>query len=108
MLGKLDRQDRMRLMKFVCSFAWADLRIADGERSFVHKMMRKLKLDAQDAKQVEAWLELPPRADEVDPNEIPREHRKLFLDTAREVIGVDGEISEEERENFALLEQLLS
>lgn len=108
MLGKLDRQDRMRLMKFVCSFAWADLRIADGERGFVHKMMRRLKLDPDEAQQVAEWLELPPAADEVDPNEIPREHRKLFLDTAREMIGVDGEISDEERENFALLEQLLA
>lgn len=108
MLGKLDRQDRMRLMKFVCSFAWADLRIADGERGFVQKMMRRLKLDADEAQQVAEWLELPPAADEVDPNEIPREHRRLFLDTAREMIGVDGEVSDEERENFALLEQLLS
>jgi uncharacterized tellurite resistance protein B-like protein len=107
MLGKLDHDDRMRLMKFVCSFAWADLQIADQERSFVHKMMRKLKLDAADARQVEAWLELPPRADEVDPNDVPREHRALFLSVAREVIGADGEISEEERENLALLEQLL-
>lgn len=108
MLGKLDRQDRMRLMKFVCSFAWADLRIADPERTFVRKMMRKLKLDEQDANQVEQWLELPPRADEVDPNDIPREHRAVFLQTVKDVIGVDGEISEEERENLALLEQLLS
>ncbi|UJR82537.1 Hypothetical protein I5071_46020 [Sandaracinus amylolyticus] len=108
MLGNLDRQDRLRLMKFVCSFAWADLRIADQERSFVQKMMRKLKLDDDEAKQVQKWLELPPRADEVDPNDIPREHRALFLEMAKSIVGADGEISEEERENLALLEQLLS
>lgn len=108
MLGKLDREDRLRLMKFVCSFAWADLRIADQERKFVHKMMRKLHLDDADAKQVERWLELPPRADEVDPNDIPREHRKLFLEVARDTIAADGDVTEEERENLALLETLLA
>lgn len=108
MLGKLDRDDRMRLMKFVCSFAWADLRIEDQERSFVHKMIRRLKLDQAEAKQVETWLELPPKADEVDPNEIPREHRELFLEVAAEIIRADGEMSEEERENLALLRTLLT
>lgn len=108
MLNKLERDDRMRLMKFVCSFAWADLRIEDQERSFVHKMVRRLKLDKTEAQQVETWLELPPKADEVDPNEIPREHRELFLDVAAEIIGADGEMSEEERENLELLRALLA
>lgn len=108
MLSNLDREDRMRLMKFVCSFAWADLRIEARERTFVHKMMRSLKLDVDDTKQVERWLELPPRADEIDPNEIPREHRAIFLEAAKGMIGADGEVSEEERENLALLQQLLA
>lgn len=108
MLGKLDRDDRLRLMKFVCSFAWADLRIADQERKFVRNMIRKLDLDPQEAAQVEQWLELPPRADEVDPNEIPREHRRLFLDVVRQTIAADGAVTEEERENLALLETLLA
>ena len=107
-LEKLDREARLQLMKFVCSFAWADLEIADQERRFVHKLMKKLHLDADEAKQVEKWLELPPRAEEVDPALVPLAHRAIFLSTAREVIASDGTISEEERENFALLEQLLS
>jgi len=107
-LAKMDKTERLLLLKFVCSFAWADLRIADSERNFVHKMVRKLKLDAAETRQVEEWLELPPRADEVDPNEIPREHRRVFLELAREMIGADGDVSEEERENLELLESLLS
>jgi uncharacterized tellurite resistance protein B-like protein len=108
MLSDLDKQDRLRLMKFVCSLAWADLKIADQERSFIHKLVKRLKLDASDQKQIEAWLELPPRAEEVDPNEIPREHRKLFLDLTREVTAADGDVSEEERETLGLLETMLS
>jgi uncharacterized tellurite resistance protein B-like protein len=107
-LNKLEREDRLRLMKFVCSFAWADLRIADQERKFVHKMIKKLRLDGDEAKQIDKWLELPPRAEEVDPNEIPRELRRLFLDVAREIIAADGDVSEEERENLTLLEAMLA
>lgn len=43
----------------------------------------------------------------MDPNRIPREHRKLFLDAAREMIAADGEIDENERENLELFEMLL-
>lgn len=106
-LSHLDHADRLRLMKFVCAFAWADLEVADQERSFVHKMIKQLHLKAEDTAQVKAWLELPPRVEELDPNEIPREHRRLFLEVARELVAADGTVSEEERENLALLEQLL-
>ncbi len=107
-LTELSKEDRLRLVKFVCSFAWADLQIAESERRFVHKLVRKLKLDVDEKRQVEDWLEIPPRAEELDPAEIPREHRELFLATAREMIQADGEVAEEEVENLALFEQLLS
>lgn len=107
-LAKLPKEERLQLMKFVCSFAWADLEIADQERRFVHKLVKKLHLDADETKQVERWLELPPRAEEVDPAAVPHAHRSIFLSAAREIIAADGTISEEERENFALLEQLLT
>jgi len=108
MLRELNKEDRLRLMKFVCSFAWADLQIAQDERTFVRKLIRKLHLDDDEKKQVETWLQVPPRAEELDPAEIPDEHRALFLSTAREMIEADGEITEEEVENFELLEQLLA
>jgi uncharacterized tellurite resistance protein B-like protein len=106
-LSHLEHGDRLRLMKFVCAFAWADLEIADQERSFVQKMTKQLGLTGDDSKQVRQWLELPPKVDELDPNEIPLQHRKLFLQVARELVAADGNVSEEERENLALLDQLL-
>ena len=45
MLEELDRDERMRLMRFVCSFAWADLEVQSEEKSFVSKMIRRLDLD---------------------------------------------------------------
>jgi uncharacterized tellurite resistance protein B-like protein len=108
MLSEMTREDRLQLMKFVCSFAWADLRIADQERDFVAKMMRRLRLAKAEKEIVEGWLELPPKAEELDPSQIPLEHRQLFLTTAREMIEADGEIADEEAINFELLAELLT
>jgi tellurite resistance protein len=107
MLTKLDSADRLRLMRFVCSFAWADLEVRAKERAFVRKMMSALQLDADEIAQVKGWLEVPPRAEEVDPATIPREHRQLFLDAARAMIVSDGEIDPHEHESLKLLEELL-
>ena len=106
-LKKLTREDRMKLMKFICSFAWADLEVRTEERQFVARMIVRLGLDEDEAAQVQRWLDIPPRAEEVDPNAIPHAHRKLFLETAREMIGADGQITEEEEETLELLEQLV-
>lgn len=107
MLETLDREDRLRLMKFICSFAWADLEIQDEERDFVHRLVEQLELDEKEKEQVEDWLKLPPTADELDPAEIPKAHRQLFLDTARAMIVADGRIDADEAENFALFELLV-
>ena len=104
---QLDHEDRLRLMKFVCSFAWADLEVRDEERQFVRRLMKRLELNPAEKKQVEAWLEVPPPAEELDPADVPRAHRQLFVDTARAMIASDGVIAANEREALSLLEMLL-
>jgi uncharacterized tellurite resistance protein B-like protein len=106
-MRKLSKEDRLRLMKFVCSFVWADLRVHDKEKDFVRRMVEQLDLDPKEAAQVEAWLRIPPPPQEVDPTKIPAAHRDLFLKTAREVIMADGEMDPEEQINLALLEELI-
>jgi uncharacterized tellurite resistance protein B-like protein len=106
-LSHLSTDDRMRLMKFVCSFAWADLHVHDKERAFVRKLVKQLKLDRDEAAQVESWLKLPPRPEEVDPAEVPVVHREVFLEATREIIMADGEVHPEERASYELLEQLI-
>ncbi len=105
-LTDLDREDRLRLMRFVCSFAWADLEVQDDEKEFVTKLIDRLGLQ-DDAEQIQRWLKSPPPPEEVDPTRVPRAHRELFLDAARAVFGADGVIDPKEQENFELLEQLL-
>jgi len=107
MLDALNREDRLQLMRFVCSFAWADLEISKEEREFILTMVIRLGLDAEEQEQVAQWLEVPPRADELDPADIPREHRQLFLDAAKAMIMSDGNVNDEEAENLIILDQLL-
>jgi uncharacterized tellurite resistance protein B-like protein len=108
MLAKLKKDERLLLLKFVCAFAWADLEVKDSEKKLVRRMIHNLKLDEDEAKKVEGWLKRPPKPEEIDPNRVPRAHKKLFLDAARQMIAVDGEIDPAERENLELLEQLLA
>jgi hypothetical protein len=106
MLAELTREDRLRLMKFVCAFAWADLEVKDSERRFVERLIEKLEL-ADDRDQVVRWLKSPPAPEEVDPTRVPAAHRDIFLDAARKLFESDGEVDPKEREQFALLEQLM-
>ena len=106
-IAKLKKEDRLRLMRFVCSFAWADLEVKESEKKFVRKLVKSLKLSKDEAKLVEKWLKLPPKAEEGDPAEIPRAHRQLFLDATKAMIAADGEIAEEEAESFRLLQMLM-
>ena len=107
MLDTLNREDRLHLMRFVCSFAWADLEITEREREFIVKMVIRLDLDDEEQEQVAQWLEVPPRADDLDPADIPKEHRQLFLDAAKAMILSDGNVEDVEAENLVILDQLL-
>jgi hypothetical protein len=106
MLGSLDREDRLRLMKFVCSFAWADLEVQDEERQFVQRLVDRLGLQ-DDREQILRWLKSPPPIEDVDPTRVPSAHRELLLDVARQLFAADGRIDPKEAEFFELLEQLL-
>ena len=107
MLEELDPAQRMKLLKFVCSFAWADLEVVPAERAFVARLVDRLNLSAEEQRHVKAWLDSPPGEDELDPQQIPAEHREIFIETVRGVIRVDGEVSPEEEESLELLSELL-
>lgn len=107
MLDQLDRRERLRLVEFVCSFAWADLEVRPEERAFISRLIRRLGLDDEEDLQVQQWLERPPSADEVDPTAIPPEHRRLFVESIEGLIASDGEIAEEETESLEVFKQLL-
>ena len=106
MLDKLTHDERLRLLEFVCSFAWVDLEVRPEERKFVMRMVEKLGLQ-EDKAQIERWLQRPPPPEEVDPTRIPHAHRALFLKAATDTFTADKNFDETEQEYFELLEQLL-
>ncbi len=107
MLDQMNRTERLRLLRFVASFAWADGVVKEQERAFLHGLIERLELGEDEVELAEGWLDAPPHHAEVDPSKIPPKHRQLFLSVARGVFGADGEIDDEERERLELLEHML-
>ncbi len=107
MLDRLDRRERLRLVEFVCSFAWADFEIQPEEREFITGLIRRLDLAAEERAQVEQWLVRPPRIENLDPTSIPAVHRRHFVEAIEGLIAADGNVQEEERDTFEIFKQLL-
>lgn len=106
-MRKLSVQDRLLLMKFVCSFAWTDLEIADEERDLLMRFAAHEDFGDEERRQIVEWIKLPPPPEEVDPTDVPREHRRAFLEAARAIVEADGKIGARERELLDAFEELL-
>jgi len=107
MLDTLTSADRMRLLQFVCSFAWSDFMIAGDERQYVERVVRMLELADAERAEVLSWLETPPSAEAVDPSLIPNEHRELFVKAVEGVVAADAEFASEERDQLIIFKQIL-
>jgi hypothetical protein len=97
----------MTLLQFVCSFAWTDLRVQQAERDLVMRIVGRLGLTADETRQVQKWLQQPPPIDDVDPAQIPREHRQMFLEAAELAVKADGRVVPAERDQLAVFRDLL-
>ncbi len=106
-LERLSIDDRMLLLRFVCSFAWADQVVRPQEREFVRRLVSRLDLNPSERREALGWLDSPPSPDSVDPNLVPAEHRSLFLKSAESIIAADDEITEDEREMLVTFARLL-
>lgn len=102
-----DRKARMELLKFVCTFAWTDLRVQQEERDLVMRIAGRLGLDEAELAQVREWLRAPPAAEEVDPTRIPLPWRQEFLAAAEAVVAADGRVLGSERDALAVFRELL-
>jgi hypothetical protein len=104
----MNAAERMNLMRFVCSFVWTDLRVAQSERDLVMRIAGRMALSEPELAQVSQWLRQPPAVDDIDPTSIPRAHRALFLQAAELAVKVDGRVVPVEAESLALFRELLS
>ena len=107
MLEELTVEEKLRLVRFMCAFAWADLDVSEREQALLSALIRKLDLPDEARLEAESWIEHPPDEEELDPNDIPLAQRRLFVSAATEIIGVDGVIDGMEVENLALFDALL-
>lgn len=103
----LTREERMLLIKFVCSFVWVDFKVRVEEREMVARLIRRLELDDAETQDALGWLKTPPDPELVDPYSVPHEHRVLFLRAIETVVSVDREVTPEERESVILFAQLI-
>jgi hypothetical protein len=106
-LASLTRRERLQLVKFVCAAIWADLEVSRSEKTFILSLALRLGLPDDETEQVREWLEKPPPPEEVDPAQIPLEHRSLFLSAIQEAMAVDRVVDGPERESLRLLNELL-
>ena len=97
----------MLLMRFVCSFAWVDFKVRDEEREMVARLIRRFELDEAEERETLQWLKIPPAPESIDPNDVPHEHRLVFLRAVETVVSVDREVTPEERESVILFAQLI-
>jgi len=107
MLDMLTVDEKVRLVRFMCSFAWADLDVSERERRMIADLIRMLNLPEGVASEAEGWLDHPPDEEDLDPYDIPLEQRRIFVDAAARMVSADGVVDPMEVENFALFEALL-
>lgn len=108
MLDDLTQDEKLRLLRFLCAFAWADLDIAEKERKLVNDLIARMGLTPRAAAEAASWLDHPPAEDDLDPYDIPDAHRQLFLEAALEMVGADGVVDAMELENYAIFEALMA
>lgn len=102
---QLAPRSRKQLIQLACVAAWSDLEVAEAERDVIVGLAADLGLTGDDMEDVRAWLDSPPP--DFDPQDVPRRHRALFLDTLARVIAADGRIDPEECETLRILGELV-
>jgi hypothetical protein len=105
-LKDLSSDDRLQLLRFVCSFAWADLKIVDEERDLLKDLVGRMGLSEPEVQEAEGWLTHPPDPETIDPFDVPAAHRQLFLDEITRMVLADGVVAEGEATNLALFQML--
>jgi uncharacterized tellurite resistance protein B-like protein len=103
-LESLTRAERLQLIKFVSAAVWADLEVNPSEKTYLLDLALRMGLPGEDMSE---WLEKPPPPEEVDPNRIPPEHRRIFLEAMEHAMRADRAIDSPELESLRLLRELL-
>lgn len=96
--------EKLQLLRFASSFLWADLEVANSERTFMLELARELDVPRDDAL---ALLSSPPSGGEIDPTRVPRALAESVRTVALRAIAADGRVAASEMTMFDLLDELL-
>lgn len=96
--------EKLQLLRFASSFLWADLEVANTERTFMLELAEELDIDSADALDL---LDQPPSPDDVDPNRVPHSLAESVRRVALRAIAADGRVDPKEMSMFELLDELL-
>lgn len=107
MFDGLEASERQYLFRFLCAFAWVDGTVDEAERRFVRRLMERANLSDAEKLDVEATLLHPPPVGEIDPSKISPANRRVFVESIRALIFVDGQVGEEEKAHFEALRAAL-
>jgi hypothetical protein len=69
--------------------------------------MERMQLGPEDRAEVEGHLHVAPAPEATNPELVPREHRRAFIEAVRALIYADGDVDSEERERFEKLRSAL-
>ena len=106
MLDGLNGEERLLLLRLVASFAWVDGIVDEAEKRFVRRLMGKITLTTAEVHDVESWLLSPP-TEEIPIERIAEANRRVFLESVRALMFVDGKIDPAEQEHFDRLREML-
>jgi uncharacterized tellurite resistance protein B-like protein len=107
MLENADRTTRLRLLRIVAAAAWVDGEVQPHERAFVEKLLTKLPVTNDERQIALGYLEKAPHPAEVDPSKIPPEYREALAKLVWQVLGADGQMTDDEHAAAKELEDLL-
>lgn len=99
--------EKLQIMRFVCAFAWADLKVVNEERTLIERFSNALELDATELQQVNDWIIHPPRPEEIDPFDIPTHLKSTILSAASAISIIDGDLDNNEVDLLVLLRSIL-
>ena len=92
-MDELSRDDRRALLAMWCQVAWADGKIEDAERDFIHAMWEEMGKDVVSGTELAAWIAEGPS---FSPAEASPQTRRLFVRKALELARADGQADVEE------------
>ncbi len=99
---ELTESDRTELMRFLCSFAWADGEVQPQEKTMLERVLGGLNMSPEARAKVEPWLTAPPDVEGRELKAIDDAKREAFIDFAYEVAAADGEIAADELKHMKM------